>query len=75
MPDGVVVAVRDFLLRQVRNHGDKPYDVASMLTARVFAATPMPGIRSASRRPERLVTGALLAHYKRHYVPGASCWR
>ena len=41
MPDGVVEAVRDFLLRQVRNRGDKPYDVAlDTLTARVFGRHP-----------------------------------
>ncbi|HEX7213199.1 MAG TPA: insulinase family protein, partial [Methylomirabilota bacterium] len=28
MPDGVFGSVRDFLLRQVRNRGEKPYDVA-----------------------------------------------
>ncbi|MGH7416930.1 MAG: M16 family metallopeptidase, partial [Candidatus Rokuibacteriota bacterium] len=41
MPDGVVTAVRDFLLRQVRNRGDKPYDVAlDTLTARMFGRHP-----------------------------------
>src|SRR5437870_4876554 len=29
MPDGTVRAVRDFLVRQIRNRGDKPFDVAS----------------------------------------------
>ena len=72
MPDGVVVAVRDFLLRQVRNRGDKPYDVAlDALTARIFGRHPYAwdplGLKESL---ERLDRDALLAHYKRHYVPG-----
>ena len=72
MPDGVVGAVRDFLIRQVRNRGDKPYDVAlDALTARVFGRHPYAwdplGLKDSL---ERLDRNALLAHYKRHYVPG-----
>ena len=72
MPDGVVVAVRDFLLRQVRNRGDKPYDVAlDTLGVRVFGRHPYAwdplGLKDSL---ERLDRDALLAHYKRHYVPG-----
>jgi predicted Zn-dependent peptidase len=72
MPDGVVTAVRDFLLRQVRNRGDKPYDVAlDMLTARVFGRHPYAwdpiGLKESLERIDR---DALLAHYRRHYVPG-----
>lgn len=71
-PDGVVAAVRDFLLRQVRNRGDKPYDVAlDTLTARIFGRHPYAwdpiGLKDSL---ERLDRDALLAHYKRHYVPG-----
>jgi predicted Zn-dependent peptidase len=71
MPDGVVQAVRDFLLRQVRNRGDKPYDVAlDALTARLFGRHPYAwdpiGLKASL---ERLDRDALLAHYKRHYVP------
>ena len=41
MPEGVFGAVRDFLLRQVRNRADKPYDVAlDTLTARTFGRHP-----------------------------------
>ena len=29
LPDGTLGAVRDFLVRQIRNRGEKPYDVAS----------------------------------------------
>ena len=72
MPEGVVTPVRDFLLRQVRNRGDKPYDVAlDALTARVFGRNPYAwdpiGLKDSL---ERLDRDALLAHYKRHYVPG-----
>ena len=71
-PDGVVVAVRDFLLRQIRNRGDKPYDTAlDTLTARVFGRHPYAwdpiGLKDSL---ERLDRNALLAHYQRHYVPG-----
>jgi len=72
MPDGVVGAVRDFLLRQVRNRGEKPYDVAlDTLTARTFGRNPYAwdpiGLKDSLERIDR---EALLAHYKRHYVPG-----
>lgn len=71
-PDGVVGAVRDFLLRQVRNRGDKPYDVGlDAFTARVFGQHPYawdPLGRKESL--ERLDRAALLAHYQKHYVPG-----
>jgi len=72
MPDGVVTGVRDFLLRQVRNRGEKPYDVAvDTLAARVFGRNPYAwdpiGLKESL---ERLNRDALLAHYKRHYVPG-----
>ncbi|HJR03545.1 MAG TPA: pitrilysin family protein, partial [Methylomirabilota bacterium] len=72
MPDGVVVAVRDFLLRQVRNRGDKPYDVAvDTLTAKIFGPHPYSwdpiGLRESLERIDR---DAVLAHYRRHYVPG-----
>jgi predicted Zn-dependent peptidase len=71
-PDGVVTAVRDFLLRQIRNRGDKPYDVAfDTLTARIFGRHPYAwdpiGLKDSL---ERLDREALLAHYRRHYVPG-----
>lgn len=72
MPDGVFGAVRDFLLRQVRNRGEKPYDVAlDTLTARTFGRHPYAwdpiGLKDSLARIDH---EALLAHYKRHYVPG-----
>lgn len=72
LPEGVVQAVRDFLLRQIRNRGDKPYDVAlDALTGRIFGRHPYAwdpiGLKESL---ERLDREALLAHYRRHYVPG-----
>jgi predicted Zn-dependent peptidase len=72
MPEGIVEAVRDFLIRQIRNRGDKPYDVAfDTLTARLFGRHPYAwdpiGLKESL---ERLDRPALLEHYKRHYVPG-----
>ncbi|HEX7786526.1 MAG TPA: pitrilysin family protein [Methylomirabilota bacterium] len=72
MPEGVFGAVRDFLLRQIRNRGDKPYDVAlDTLTARTFGRHPYAwdpiGLKASLERIDR---EALIGHYKRHYVPG-----
>lgn len=70
--DGTIQAVRDFLLRQIRNRGDRPYDAGlDMLSARLFgdhgyAWNPL-GLRESV---ERLDREALLAQYRRHYVPG-----
>ncbi len=56
MPEGVVQAVRDFLIRQLRNRGDKPYDVAfDTLTARLFGRHPYAwdpiGLKESLERP------------------------
>jgi zinc protease len=72
MPEGVLGAVRDFLLRQVRNRSEKPYDVAlDTLTVRTFGRNPYAwdpiGLKASLERIDR---EALLAHYRRHYVPG-----
>jgi predicted Zn-dependent peptidase len=72
IPEGVVQAVRDFLIRQLRNRGDKPYDVAfDTLTARLFGRHPYAwdpiGLKESL---EQLDRPALLTHYRRHYVPG-----
>jgi predicted Zn-dependent peptidase len=72
MPEGTVGAVRDFLARQVRNRGDKPYDVAfDTLLAKTFGSNPY-GWDAIGRREslERAGRPALLEHYQRHYVPG-----
>ncbi len=72
VPAGTFQAVRDFLLRQIRNRGDKPYDVAlDTLTAKIYGPHPYAwdpiGLREGLERIDR---NALLAHYQRHYVPG-----
>ena len=41
LPDGTLQAVRDFLVRQIRNRGEKPFDVAlDTLLARTFGDNP-----------------------------------
>jgi len=72
MPDSTVQAVRDFLVRQIRNRGDKPYDVGvDTLTERIFTPHPYAwdpiGLKDSV---ERLDRAALMTHYRRHYVPG-----
>ncbi len=71
LPDSTVQAVRDFLAKQIRNRGEKPYDVAlDTLTGRLFAPHPYAwdpmGLKESV---ERLDRAALAAHYRRHYVP------
>jgi zinc protease len=68
-----IQAVRDFLVRQIRNRADKPYDAAfDALLARTFGDNPYGwdalGLKESVERMDRV---ALLAHYRRHYVPGA----
>ena len=72
IPDGTVRPVRDFLLRQIRNRGEKPFDVAADRTrAALFGASHPYAWDPVGRREsvERLTRDALLAHYRRHYVP------
>jgi zinc protease len=72
VPEGTFRAVKDFLIRQIRNRGDKPYDVAlDTLTARIYGDHPYAwdpvGLKPSLERVDRDV---VLAHYRRHYVPG-----
>jgi len=69
---GTIQAVRDFLARQIRNRADKPYDAAfDAMLARTFGDNPYGwdalGLKESVERMDRV---ALLAHYRRHYVPG-----
>ena len=72
IPDGTTQAVRDFLGRQIRNRAQKPYDAAfDRLMAQTYgdngyAWDPI-GLKESLDGMDR---AALLAHYKRHYVPG-----
>jgi predicted Zn-dependent peptidase len=72
IPEGTLGAVREFLVRQIRNRAEKPYDVAlDNLLAETFGDHPYAwdpiGIRASLERTDR---AALLAHYRRYYVPG-----
>jgi predicted Zn-dependent peptidase len=73
LPEGTLGAVRDFLITQIRNRGEKPQDVAQdTVLARVFGdhsyAWDPVGLRESLSKVDRT---ALIAHYRRHYVPGA----
>jgi len=72
MPDGTVRAVRDFLVRQIRNRGDKPFDVASdRMRAALFGSNPYAWDPLGRRESvEKLNRDALLAYYRRQYLPG-----
>jgi predicted Zn-dependent peptidase len=72
LPDGTVQAVRDFLVRQIRNRGDKPFDAASdRMRATLFGSNPYAWDPLGRRESvEKLTREALLAYYRRYYVPG-----
>jgi zinc protease len=72
LPDGTVQAVRNFLVRQIRNRGDKPYDVAAdRMRAALFGANPYAWDPLGRRESvEKLDREALIAYYRRFYVPG-----
>lgn len=72
LPEGTVRAVRDFLVRQIRNRGDKPFDVADDRTrAALFGADHPYSWDPLGRREsvERFTREALLTYYRRQYVP------
>ncbi len=71
VPDGTVQGVRDFILRQIRNRGEKPFDVATdRMRAALFGAHPYARDPLGRRESvERLTRDALLAYYRRQYVP------
>lgn len=73
MPEGLVEPVKQFLLRQIRNRGEQPYPVAfDALTHTLFGRHPYAWNALGRRESlERIDRAALLAHYRRHYVPGA----
>ena len=72
IPEGLVDPIRQFLLRQVRNRGEQPYPVAfDTLMQSLFASHPYAWHPLGRRESlERIDRAALLAHYRRHYVPG-----
>ena len=72
VPQGTFEAVREFLIRQVRNRGDRPYFVAlDTLSAGIYGSNPYAwdpiGLKESLERIDR---DTLLAHYRKYYVPG-----
>src|SRR5262249_36329607 len=65
VPDGTVRAVREFLLRQIRNRGEKPYDVATdRMRATLFGSHPYAWDPLGRRESVKILTrDALLASY------------
>jgi zinc protease len=72
LPAGTVQAVRDFIARQIRNRGDKPFDVASdKMRVALFDSNPYAWDPLGRRESvEKLDRAALVSCYKRYYVPG-----
>ncbi len=72
LPDGTVQSVRNFLVRQIRNRGDKPFDVAAdRMRAALFGANPYAWDPLGRRESvEKLDRETLIAYYRRFYVPG-----
>jgi zinc protease len=72
IPSGTTDAVRDFILNQIRNRGDKPYDVAlDALLARLYGDNGYAWSPTGRRESvERLSRDALVTQYRRFYVPG-----
>ncbi|MFQ5845595.1 MAG: M16 family metallopeptidase, partial [Planctomycetota bacterium] len=72
IPRGLVGPIKQFLLRQVRNRGDRPYFVAfDTLMGALFGSHPYAWHPLGRRQSlERITRAALVAHYRRHYVPG-----
>ncbi|MBI4589483.1 MAG: insulinase family protein [Candidatus Rokubacteria bacterium] len=71
IPDGLVEPIKQFLLRQIRNRAEQPYPVAfDTLMHSLFGLHPYAWHPLGSRESvERIDRPALLAHYRRHYVP------
>ena len=74
IPDGTIGPVRDFVVRQIRNRGDKPFDVATdRMREGLFGPTHPYSWDSLGHREsvERITRDSLVAHYRRQYVGGA----
>jgi zinc protease len=72
IPEGTTRAVQDFLLKQIRNRGEKPADAGSdFLGRRLFGTHPYAwnpiGYKDSI---DRITRDALVAHYLNFYVPG-----
>src|SRR5262249_53172432 len=71
VPAGTLTGVRDFVVRQIRNRGDKPYDVATdRIRAALYGAHPYSWDPLGRRESvERLTRETLLAYCRRQYGP------
>jgi zinc protease len=72
MPESTLQAVQNFLLFQIRNRGDRPFDAGlDALFAGLFGPHPYAWDPIGRRESiERLDRAALLDHYRRHYRGG-----
>ena len=72
VPAELVDGVKEYLLRQIRNRAEQPYAVAfDTLMQSLFGQHPYAWSALGRRESvERVDRPALLAHYRRHYVPG-----
>jgi zinc protease len=71
LPAGTTEAVRDFIINQIRNRADKPYDVAvDTMLARLYGDHPYAWSPLGRRESvERITRDAMIARYRRHFVP------
>lgn len=72
IPEGTARAVQDFLLKQIRNRGEKPYDAGTdFLLGRLFGDHPYAWNPTGRKDSvERLTREAIVAFYRQRYVPG-----
>ena len=72
IPTGTTGAVRDFILNQIRNRRDKPYDVAlDTLLARLYGTNGYAWTPTGRRESvERMDRETLIGQYRRFYLPG-----
>jgi zinc protease len=72
LPEGTLQAVRSFMVRQIRNRGDKPFDVAAdRMRLDLFGTNPYAWDPLGRRESvEKIDRDALVAYYRHFYVPG-----
>jgi zinc protease len=71
LPPATTEAVRDFIINQIRNRGDKPYDVAvDTMLARLYGDNAYAWSPLGRRESvERITRDDMIALYRRHFVP------
>jgi predicted Zn-dependent peptidase len=72
VPEATAEAVKDFLLKQIRNRGEKPADAGSDTFGRLLFGTHPYGWNPLGYRDsvEKMTRETLVAQYRRFYVPG-----